>query len=41
LLGKKYSVTSVELANAMFHTGLNGCDKEVLENSDIVDCSRM
>lgn len=40
LLGKKYSVTSVELANAMFYTGLNGGSKEVLENSDIISCGR-
>lgn len=40
LMGKKYSITSVELANAMFFTGVKGCEKEVLENSDIADCSR-
>jgi uncharacterized protein YbjT (DUF2867 family) len=36
-LGKKYSVTSVELANAMFNVGLNGASKQILENQDILD----
>jgi hypothetical protein len=37
LLGKKYSVTSTQLANAMFHVGLNGIDQQILENDAIVD----
>lgn len=36
LLGDKYSVKSNELANAMFNVGLNGADKQILENRDIL-----
>ena len=36
LLGKKYSIKSTELANAMFHVGLNGAEREVLENREIL-----
>ena len=35
LLGPKYSITSKELARAMFEAGIKGADKEVLENLDI------
>ncbi|WP_425236096.1 hypothetical protein [Ulvibacterium sp.] len=35
LFGERYSITSTELAEAMFHVGLNGGDKEILENLDI------
>lgn len=35
-LGEKYSIKSTELANAMFNVGLNGADKEILENQDIL-----
>jgi nucleoside-diphosphate-sugar epimerase len=37
LLGKKYSIKSTELANAMFSTGLNGAEKQILENHDILN----
>jgi uncharacterized protein YbjT (DUF2867 family) len=36
LLGNKYSIKSTELANAMFQIGLNGTDKQVLENDEIL-----
>ena len=36
LLGDKYSIKSNELANAMFNVGLNGADKQILENRDIL-----
>jgi uncharacterized protein YbjT (DUF2867 family) len=36
-LGSKYSITSVQLAKAMYLAGLNGCDLETLENKDILD----
>lgn len=36
LLGEKYSIKSTELANAMFTVGLNGADKQILENQDIL-----
>lgn len=35
LFGNGISITSVELANAMFYTGLYGASKEILENRDI------
>lgn len=36
LLGGKYSIKSTELANAIFNVGLNGADKQILENQDIL-----
>jgi uncharacterized protein YbjT (DUF2867 family) len=39
LLGDKYSVKSTELANAIFRVGLNGADKQILENQDILKYS--
>lgn len=36
VLGKKYSVQSAELANAMFNVGLDGADRQILENQDIL-----
>jgi hypothetical protein len=36
LLGKRFSIKSTELASAMFRTGLNGADKMILENQDIL-----
>lgn len=36
LLGEKYSIKSKELANAMFNVGMNGADKQILENLDIL-----
>lgn len=37
LLGKNASITSVELANAMFNVGLYGANKGILENRDILN----
>ena len=37
LLGKKFSIKSTELAEAMFKVGLHGTSKEILENLDILD----
>ena len=39
LLGKKYSIRSEELARAMVNIGLNGADKVILENPDILEHS--
>lgn len=36
LLGDKYSIQSKVLANAIFNVGLNGSDREVLENDEIL-----
>ncbi len=36
LFGKNASIKSTELAKAMFTVGLNGTDKEILENRDII-----
>jgi len=36
LLGDKYSVKSTELASAIFNVGLNGAEKQILENEDIL-----
>lgn len=36
LLGDKYSIKSTELANAIFNIGLNGADKQIFENQDIL-----
>lgn len=38
LFGNNTSITSVELAHAMLHVGLNGADQEILENRDILSC---
>jgi len=35
-LGEKYSIKSTELGNAIFNVGLNGADKQILENQDIL-----
>jgi len=35
IIGKSLSVKSTELANAIFNVGINGADKEILENKDI------
>lgn len=40
LMGKKYSLTSVQLASAMFSVGMNGFSKEILENQDILSVLR-
>jgi len=37
LFGKNASIKSTELAEGMFKAGMNGCDKEVLENRDILE----
>jgi nucleoside-diphosphate-sugar epimerase len=36
LLGPRFSITSTELATAIFHVGIHGCDLEILENKDIL-----
>ena len=36
LLGDKYSVKYTELASAIFNVGLNGAEKQILENEDIL-----
>lgn len=36
LFGNNFSIKSTELAKAIFKVGLNGSDKEILENRDIV-----
>lgn len=36
LFGKNMSIQSTELATAMFNVGMNGADKEILENRDIL-----
>jgi len=36
LLGEKASIKSTELASAMFNVGINGADKQILENKDIL-----
>ena len=37
IFGTKYSITSVELANSIYHIGMNGAPKEILENQDILE----
>lgn len=37
MLGPNYSIKSTELADAMFHVGLNGAGQEVFENKAILD----
>jgi len=37
LMGANGSITSTELANAMFKVGLNGADTEILENKTILE----
>lgn len=39
--GKKYSIPSTDLANAMFHVGMHGADKSILENQDILVYSKI
>jgi uncharacterized protein YbjT (DUF2867 family) len=36
ILGKRFSITSAELADAMFAAGISGAHKEILENQDIL-----
>ncbi|MEP7269260.1 MAG: hypothetical protein ABI844_19195 [Saprospiraceae bacterium] len=36
LLGKKYSITSVQLAEAMFSVGIKGYTQSILENGEII-----
>jgi uncharacterized protein YbjT (DUF2867 family) len=36
VFGEKYSIKSTELADAIFHVGLGGADKSILENKDIL-----
>ena len=37
LRGKNASIRSTELADAMFYAGLNGADREILENKEIIE----
>ncbi len=37
LAGKKYSIKSTELAEAIFKIGISGADKSILENNEILD----
>ena len=37
LFGKNASIKSTDLAKAMFFVGINGADKEILENSEILN----
>lgn len=37
LFGANFSIKSTELAAAVFHVGINGCDLEILENKDILN----
>lgn len=37
-MGPRYSISSIDLAEAMFKVGIEGTDKEVLENQDILAC---
>lgn len=36
LLGSNFSIKSTELAKAMYEIGLNGSDKKILENKDLI-----
>ena len=36
LFGDKYSIRSTDLAEVMFYVGINGTDKQILENADII-----
>jgi uncharacterized protein YbjT (DUF2867 family) len=36
LLGENMSIKSTELAQAMYHVGMKGAEKEILENKDII-----
>ena len=38
LFGDNASIKSTDLAEAMFHVGVNGADQEILENKDILKC---
>jgi uncharacterized protein YbjT (DUF2867 family) len=40
LLGSNMSVKSLELAQVIFHVGIHGCDKEIMENRDIIAWAR-
>lgn len=37
IFGNKFSIKSTELAKAMFNVGLNGAEKQILENRDILN----
>lgn len=37
LFGKNLSITSVQLASAMYNVGLHGAEQEILENSEILN----
>ena len=35
IFGNKYSIPSTDLANALYNVGINGAEKQILENQDI------
>jgi uncharacterized protein YbjT (DUF2867 family) len=37
-LGGNFSIKSTELGKVMFEIGLNGTDKKILENKDLINC---
>lgn len=39
-MGKKYSIKSTELADAMFNVAISGADKQILENDDIMNYAK-
>jgi len=41
VFGGKYSIKSTALGNAMFNVGIQGADKQILENQDIVKYSAL
>lgn len=38
LLGRNFSIKSTELGKVMYKIGINGTDKKILENKDLVNC---
>lgn len=38
LLGRNFSIKSTELGKAIYKIGINGTDKKILENKDLINC---
>jgi len=38
LLGSNFSIKSTELGKVMYKIGINGTDKKILENKDLINC---
>ena len=38
LLGRNFSIKSTELGKVMYEIGINGTDKTILENKDLINC---